>query len=174
SRGASSDLLHPHEVRDTREHAADLGPVGKVVRRADPPQPERAQRAAVLGLGADLRPDERDSQRVCLRHDYATSVISCFPARSRSRYASGMPFVEPSSADLPRSFATSSGRRSACRPCIVARATLIAFADPSDFASTSWMPADSRIWRAAPPAITPVPGAAGFSITRAASCSPIT
>ena len=35
------------------------------------------------------------------------------------------------------------------------------------------MPAASRIARAAPPAITPVPGAAGFSSTRAASCSPM-
>ena len=35
------------------------------------------------------------------------------------------------------------------------------------------MPAASRIARAAPPAMTPVPGAAGFSSTRAASCSPM-
>ena len=46
---------------------------------------------------------------------------------------------------------------------MVARATLIAFDEPSDFASTSWIPAASRIARAAPPAMTPVPGAAGFN-----------
>ena len=56
---------------------------------------------------------------------------------------------------------------------MVARDTLIAFDDPSDFARTSPMPAASRIARAAPPAMTPVPGAAGLSRTRAASCSPM-
>ena len=55
----------------------------------------------------------------------------------------------------------------------MARDTLIAFDEPSDFASTSCTPAASRIARAAPPAMTPVPGAAGFSSTRAASCSPM-
>ena len=48
------------------------------------------------------------------------------------------------------------------------------FDEPSDLASTSWMPASSRMARAAPPAITPVPGAAGFSSTRPAPCSPMT
>src|SRR3954470_7788476 len=56
---------------------------------------------------------------------------------------------------------------------MVARDTLMAFDEPSDLASTSWTPAASRIARAAPPAMTPVPGAAGFSSTRAASCSPM-
>jgi len=50
----------------------------------------------------------------------------------------------------------------------------MAFDEPSDLASTSWMPAASRMMRAAPPAITPVPGAAGFSSTRPAPASPIT
>ncbi len=36
--------------------------------------------------------------------------------------------------------------------------------EPSDLHSTSWMPASSRMARAAPPAMTPVPGAAGFSM----------
>ena len=58
--------------------------------------------------------------------------------------------------------AISSGRRSSRSPLIVARDTLIAFDEPSDFASTSCTPAASRIARAAPPAMTPVPGAAGF------------
>ncbi len=83
-----------------------------------------------------------------------------------------MPLVDTSSGDLPRSFGDVVGTAQRAQPCIVARATLIAFDEPSDFASTSWMPAASRIARAAPPAITPVPGAAGFSSTRAASCSP--
>ena len=49
---------------------------------------------------------------------------------------------------------------------------MIAFDEPSDFASTSCTPAASRIARAAPPAMTPVPGAAGFSSTRAESWRP--
>ena len=36
------------------------------------------------------------------------------------------------------------------------------------------MPAISRMWRAAPPAMTPVPGAAGLSRTRPAPLSPMT
>ena len=52
---------------------------------------------------------------------------------------------------------------------MVARATLMWLAEPSDLQSTSWMPASSRMMRAAPPAMTPVPGAAGFSSTRPAA-----
>ena len=48
---------------------------------------------------------------------------------------------------------------------MVARATLMWLAEPSDLQSTSRMPASSRMARAAPPAMTPVPGAAGFSMT---------
>ena len=57
---------------------------------------------------------------------------------------------------------------------MVARATLMAFDEPSDLHSTSWTPASSRMTRAAPPAMTPVPGAAGFSSTRPAPVSPMT
>ena len=55
---------------------------------------------------------------------------------------------------------------------MVARATLMWLDEPSDLHSTSWMPASSRMARAAPPAMTPVPGAAGFSSTRPAPVSP--
>ena len=48
------------------------------------------------------------------------------------------------------------------------------FDEPSDLHSTSWMPASSRMARAAPPAMTPVPGAAGLISTRPAPISPIT
>ena len=51
---------------------------------------------------------------------------------------------------------------------MVARATLMWLDEPSDLQSTSWMPASSRMARAAPPAMTPVPGAAGLSSTRPA------
>ncbi len=55
---------------------------------------------------------------------------------------------------------------------MVAWATLMPLDEPSDLARMSRMPAISRMARAAPPAITPVPGAAGFSMTRPAPLSP--
>ncbi|SLJ21780.1 Uncharacterised protein [Mycobacteroides abscessus subsp. abscessus] len=45
---------------------------------------------------------------------------------------------------------------------------------PSDFARMSWIPAHSSTARAAPPAITPVPGEAGRSMTTPAAASPWT
>ena len=85
-----------------------------------------------------------------------------------------MPLGTNSSAARPRRLATSSGRCSDRSPAIVARATLMWLAEPSDLHSTSWMPASSRMIRAAPPAITPVPAAAGFISTRPAPVTPIT
>ena len=55
---------------------------------------------------------------------------------------------------------------------MVARATLMWLADPSDLHSTSLIPASSSTARAAPPAITPVPGAAGLRSTRPAPVTP--
>ena len=56
----------------------------------------------------------------------------------------------------------------------MAWATLMPFDEPSDLAMMSFTPAISRIARAAPPAMTPVPGAAGFISTRPAPEVPIT
>src|SRR5581483_18028 len=50
----------------------------------------------------------------------------------------------------------------------------MALEEPSDFATTSWMPACSSTARTPPPAITPEPGGAGLSITRAAPNCAIT
>src|SRR4029079_17704345 len=108
------------------EHAADHGGVVVLAGRADAVQAERAQRAALLRLHTDRRPHLGDLQ---LHH--ATSVISVFFAL-RSRYAFSIPTVLTSSADLPRIFAITSGRRRLARPLIVARDTLIAIDDTSD------------------------------------------
>ena len=51
---------------------------------------------------------------------------------------------------------------------------LIGFDVPSDFASTSRMPPSSSTARTPPPAMTPVPGEAGRSITLAAPNRPST
>ena len=56
----------------------------------------------------------------------------------------------------------------------MARATLMWLAEPSDLHSTSCTPASSRMMRAAPPAMTPVPAAAGFISTRPAPVTPMT
>ena len=73
------DFLDSDEVRHLVEHAADHGVVVVLAARADAVEPERAQRAALLGLHADRRPHLGDLQ---LHH--ATSVISVFFAlRSR-------------------------------------------------------------------------------------------
>ena len=52
--------------------------------------------------------------------------------------------------------------------------TLIGLDEPSDLDSTSWMPAHSSTARTGPPAMTPVPGLAGFSSTTPADSSPCT
>src|SRR5947209_6872940 len=119
-------------MRDLRHHPADLGTVRVLDGVVDAPEPERAERAALLGLRPDRRTHLGDPQR---RHDQATSVASVLRAL-RSRYARSIPRVDTSSGDLPRSLATASGRRNVWRPLIVARDTLIAFDEPSDLAST--------------------------------------
>ncbi len=46
--------------------------------------------------------------------------------------------------------------------------TLCGFVVRSDFVRMSWIPTDSSTARTGPPAMTPVPAAAGFSSTRPA------
>src|SRR5262249_42614268 len=112
------DLFHLGEVRHLCEHAADLGAVRERVRLADAAETEGAEGAALVGLRPDGRAGLRDLQH------HLTSVYSTGP-RSLSLYASSRPFGTNSSADRPRSRATSSGRFRLCRPWMVARATLM-------------------------------------------------
>src|ERR1700755_922627 len=64
--------------------------------------------------------------------------------------------------EMPRSSATSSGVRSDSSPAIVALTRLIGFCEPRLLERMSWIPASSSTARTPPPAITPVPGAAGL------------
>src|SRR3974390_3148179 len=73
-----------------------------------------------------------------------------------------------SSADLPRAVATSFLSRSDCSALKVALITLCGLVVPMDLVSTFCTPAEVITARTAPPAITPVPSGAGFSITRPA------
>src|SRR5690349_5069907 len=78
-----------------------------------------------------------------------------------------------SSIGSPRRAAISSGRLSPLRAATVACTTLIAFEEPRDRDSTSWIPAHSSTARTGPPAMTPVPGLAGLSSTTPAAASPV-
>src|SRR6476646_5843288 len=72
--GIASDLFDGDEMRDLGDHAPDLRPVGVLDGVVDPAQPERAQRPALLGLGADRGADHGDPKRS--GHRCLTSVIS--------------------------------------------------------------------------------------------------
>src|SRR5262245_33526865 len=61
--------------------------------------------------------------------------------------------------------ATSEGRRRRFRPSTVALHMLCGLRVPRHFVSTFWMPATSSTARTPAPAITPVPGLAGLSMT---------
>src|SRR5699024_10499453 len=127
----------------------------------DPLEPEGAQAVTLVLLGSDRAADLGDFE-LCHRH------APC-PARARSIAAGAT-----SSIGRPRDAATSSGRRRPLSAATVACTTLIALSLPSDLDRTSWMPAHSRTARTAPPAITPVPGLAGRSMTTPAASSPCT
>src|SRR6185369_11606604 len=74
-----------------------------------------------------------------------------------------------SSRGRPRRAAISSGRTRSFSACMVACTMLIGFEEPRLLESTSWMPAHSSTARTGPPAMTPVPGLAGFSSTTPAA-----
>src|SRR5690348_6829482 len=146
-------LFHLDEVAHLGDGATRDRVVAQGVRLPDAAEPEGAQRAALLRLGGDRRPHLLHPD---LGHQPASTAAAgsaAFGPRWLSRYALSRPFGTNSSAGMPRSRAISSGRRSAFSPAIVARATLMWLAEPSDLQRTSWMPASSRIARAAPPAI---------------------
>src|SRR5215210_617607 len=164
----SVDLLDRHQVAHGLDHAPDLGTVLLDDHVADPLEPQAAQRLALVGLAADGGPLLLDLE---LRHQPATSceTPSGTSARALSRAAGAT-----ASTGSPRREATVSGCSSIFRASTVAWTMLIWFDEPSDLLSTSWMPAHSRTARTGPPAMTPVPGAAGRSSTTPAAFSPCT
>src|SRR5207245_2388795 len=78
------------------------------------------------------------------------------------------------STSTPRSLATRRCVVGCCSASSVARTMLWGLVEPRLFVRMSVMPAHSSTARTGPPAITPVPVAAGFNNTRPAPCSPIT
>src|SRR6202008_113525 len=139
---------------------------------ADLSQPQRPQAFTLLPARTDGAAHLGDFQ---LGHGYADpSRAADAASASASRRARSMPAGATSSIDRPRRAATSSGRCSSFSAATVACTTLIALSLPSDLARMSCTPAHSSTARAAPPAITPVPGLAGRSSTTPAAASPWT
>src|SRR6201994_1540340 len=139
-------------------------------------QSQRPQALARLPTGADGAAHLGDLQ---LCHGYAVpsrlaAAAALAATDSASRRALSMPAGATSSMGRPRRAATSSGRCSSLSAATVACTTLIALSLPNDLARMSRTPAHSSTARAAPPAITPVPGLAGRSSTTPAAFSPCT
>src|SRR5262249_24487507 len=65
------------------------------------------------------------------------------------------------SMEIPRRPATDTASSSCISAFIAALTVLCGFDEPIDFVSTSFTPANSRIARTPPAALTPVPGVAG-------------
>src|SRR5690606_16679341 len=135
---------------------------------ADPLETERAQGLALIGLAADGGP-----LLLHLELGHQDDTSSDTPAGTSARARSSAAGVTCSTGS-PRRAATDSGCSSIFSASTVACTMLIWLDEPSDLLSTSWMPAASRTARTGPPAITPVPGAAGRRNTTPAAFSPWT
>src|ERR1051325_4217943 len=151
-------LLHDfHEMRDLFDHAAHLfgvHPLGHAVHLA---QPERLERLAHLDGAADAGADLADADRLLLRAFAALLLGRAHSAASGALFSA-----------LPRRVLYSSSLRSCLRASKVALTTLWGLAVPRDLVRMFWMPADSRMARTGPPAMTPVPSEAGLRRARPA------
>src|SRR6516225_9326374 len=164
----SGYFLHGHQVAHRLDHAAELRAIRLDHHLADPPQPKRAQRIPLRAGAADLRLDLGHPQ-LCHRNVSRQAPAPAAAARARSMAAGAT-----SSIGSPRLAAISSGRFGLFSAATVACTTLIGFEEPSERDSTSLIPAHSSTARTGPPAMTPVPGLAGFSSTTPAAASPCT
>src|SRR3954451_23995209 len=165
------------------DHAAQRLGVGLLDRLADAAQADRPQRVPLTAVRAVGRLDLGDDERA--HADVTSSEVSA-SAAAVSSVAAGTsssmvevatgglpPSPRTLSTERPRRAAISSGLRRSWRPAIVALTRLIGFCEPSDLDRMSWMPASSSTARTPPPAITPVPGEAGFRKTRPEPKMPI-
>src|SRR2546422_7587784 len=159
---ASALLCHLYKMPDLQNHPTGLGGVWQLHRVANPAQTHPLHRLALRLVEPDRAPHERDFQ--LFRGRLRPALL-----RGGHRYA-----PTSSASSLPRYRATSAGSFRSISPLKVARTTLCGFAEPSDFVSTFWMPADSTTARTAPPAMRPVPSGAGFSSTLPEPNLPIT
>src|SRR5262245_57930398 len=166
----SSGIAHLHQVADRVDQPAHGVLVGTLGGPADAAEAEGAQRVALPLARAVCRAHLRDHELP--GHQAGDSSATGCEAEPPSSPTGSRPST--CLTVRPRSSATWSGLRSVSSALTVALTRLIGFWLPSDFDSTSWIPASSSTARTPPPAITPVPGEAGFSSTRDAPCTPIT
>src|SRR4029079_426103 len=140
------------------------------------PDLTQSQRAQALLLTPPRTDGAAHLGDLQLCHGYAdpSRAALAATAASASPRARSMLGGATSSMGRPRRAATSSGRCSSFSAATVACTTLIALSLPSDLARMSSTLAHPSAARAAPPAITPLPGRAGRSITTPAAASPCT
>src|ERR1051325_4636680 len=135
-------LHHLHEMRNLGDHPAHFLGVGTLADAVHLSEAEGFERLAHLARAADAAPD-------LLHFD-------------------GLPFgahASAASSPLPRRARAPFSVRSCLRASKVALTTLCGLAVPSDLVRMFWIPADSRMARTGPPAMTPVPSEAGLSST---------
>src|SRR5919112_3824675 len=174
-----SAIGHLHQVLHGVDEPAHRRVVVTLGRAADLSEAQRLQRLELLlaraGRGLHLGDHE-----LCHQASGSSGTgLSLSPSSALSPSPAGSAasgFSKPSTSRTvrPRSSATSAGLRRPCSAATVAFTRLIGFWLPSDFDSTSWIPASSSTARTPPPAITPVPGEAGFRSTRPAPKTPVT
>ena len=159
------------------------GRSGSMLRVADPAAGRGAQRAARLGLGADLRTAPASPSASCRRswRRQFLSRPSVSPPRSARQLLALVVGAEQAlghellGLEAARA-ATSSGRCSDLQ-AVDRRPGDVDGVRRAERLGTArrGRPASSRMARAAPPAMTPVPGAAGFSMHAAgAELTPMT
>src|SRR5688572_27135277 len=134
-------------MRDLGDHAAHRSRVDTFGDAVDLAEAERFERLAHFDRAGDPAAHLADADRLTavldLAHASAPSVASSPPRRAL--YCSAV--------------------RSSLSASNVALTTLCGLAVPSDLVRMFWMPADSRMARTGPPAMTPVPSEAGLSRT---------
>src|SRR3954469_16876620 len=139
-------------MRDFGDHAANFRRVDALGDAMHLAEPERLERLAHFDRAADSAADLTDAQH--LRVFVGFLLIHEFHASASA-----------GSSSIPRSDLYSASLRSCLSASNVALTTLCGFAVPRDFVRMFCMPADSRIARTGPPAMTPVPSEAGLSST---------
>src|SRR5438445_4133231 len=162
---------------DLRDHPADLGAVVLQHRLVQPVDAERPDCGLLVFRPVDGAPDLGDLQLRCHYPAASSSpasarltamaVLACSTASSIARGAISF-------RSRPRAAAMSSGRFSPRSAAMTAFTMLMGLSDPNDFDRMSLIPAASTTARTGPPAMTPVPGAAGFSRTTPALSSATT
>src|SRR5690606_10116340 len=140
-----------------RQHTADLRRVLMLDALMQLPESKGLHRFLRRGRLPDDAARLRDLQ---LRHD----ILAPRAVQPSKTLVSG----------TPRRCATSIGSSTRDNACMVAATWLCGLLEPGGVERAAVIPAVARAARAPPPAIPPVPGAAGFGSTSPASCLPVT